>query len=135
MAGQSQDSGQHWRWATASCIGTGYVRKSERKQDAAKCFSPKPHNELLCAIVCDGAGSAPFGGQGASLVCRTFSTELVRHFETSTTLPSDEVIWSWVDQARDKMANAAQLRETRRQSFASTLLLLVSSQEGFLTAH
>ena len=86
-------------------------------------------------MVCDGAGSAQYGGQGARLVCRTFEIELRRYFAATTTQPTDEELWNWVDAARDRMAVAAEKRSIARQAFASTLVLLVVSGNETLVVH
>lgn len=89
----------------------------------------------MCAIVCDGAGSAEFGGQGASVVCRTLTQGLRLHFATSDLLPSDDDIWSWIDLARDRLGVAANRREKALRAFATTLVLLIVSDNTALTAH
>lgn len=89
----------------------------------------------LCAIVCDGAGSAQFGGEGASVLVRTLSQSLHAHFRVSRALPEDDNVWSWIDSARDRLAVAAERRETNRRAFASTLLMLVAAGDKVLTAH
>ena len=89
----------------------------------------------MCAIVCDGAGSAEFGGQGASVVCRTLTQGLRLHFATSDLLPSDDDIWSWIDLARDQLGFAAGKREKPLRAFATTLVLLIVSDDTALIAH
>ena len=91
--------------------------------------------EAMCAIVCDGAGSAEQGGEGASVICRTLSCSLREHFRRSSDLPSDEDIWSWVDQARDRLNFAAKSREKTSRAFASTLVMLVATGKEILAAH
>ncbi len=135
MAGPSQDKQARWRWAAASQIGTSNSRLGTRKQDAAKCFLSGRQSSALCAIVCDGAGSAAFGGEGASLICRVLSIGLRNHFRACDDLPRDEDIWNWIDVARDRLALAAEHRATRRQAFASTLVLLAAAEGGVLTVH
>jgi hypothetical protein len=135
MAGPSQDKRARWRWAAASQIGTSHSRLGTRKQDAAKCFLTGRHSSALCAMVCDGAGSAAFGGQGASLICRVLSIELRAHFRTCDELPADEDIWNWIDLARDRLALAAEHRAARRQAFASTLVLLAATDGSVLIVH
>jgi len=122
-----------WRWAAASKIGTSHVKQGTRKQDAYACFEPAP--ATLCAIVCDGAGSAQFGGQGASVICRSLITGLREHFRQGRELPSDELIWSLIDQARDMLSAAAEKRYLSRRAFASTLLLAIASKAEALTVH
>jgi hypothetical protein len=125
----------HWRWAAASQIGTSHLRLGTALQDAARCFVVGPNGTTICAMVCDGAGSAQYGGHGARLVCRTFEIELRRYFAATTTQPTDEELWNWVDAARDRMALAAEKRSIARQAFASTLVLLVVSGDETLVVH
>lgn len=97
------------------------------------CFSMA--NGALCAVVCDGAGSAEFGGEGASIVARTISQALRQHFHATSLLPGDEDIWTWLDAARDRVSLAAERRDKTRRSFASTLVMLASIGDRVVTAH
>ena len=124
-----------WRWAAASEIGTSHLRLGTRKQDAMACFSAGEGREALYAIVCDGAGSAEHGGQGASVICRTLSESLKRHFFAQLALPDDEAIWSWIDLARGRLAVAAGNREKPRRAFASTLVMLAAVGDNLITVH
>ena len=135
MVGQSLAEEVRWRWATASQIGTSHVKLGTRKQDAFACFIAGGATRPICAIVCDGAGSAELGGEGASLVCRTLSVALRSHFRTSLELPSDETVWGWLDLARDTLAIAAERQSAQRRAFASTLVLLVAGADELLIAH
>lgn len=90
---------------------------------------------VFCAIVCDGAGSARFGGEGASIVCRTFSVALRNHFRTTSAFPTEDKIWEWLDHARDHLSVAAEKRDADRRAFASTLVLLVAQKGKQLTVH
>lgn len=89
----------------------------------------------MCAIVCDGAGSAELGGEGASVVCRTLSSNLRSHFRCNADWPSDADIWAWLDEARDRLNVAAERRSKTLRAFASTLVMLVSSRSRVLAAH
>jgi serine/threonine protein phosphatase PrpC len=135
MAGPLQDSAKRWRWASASRTGTSHINKGTRKQDALRCFIPRAFTANICAIVCDGAGSAPFGGEGASLICRVLSTAVSEHFSQSSSLPTEEVVLSWIDHARDRLATAAERRSVRRQTFASTLVMVLLAPDGALVIH
>jgi hypothetical protein len=121
------------RWAAASERGTSHFRLGTRKQDAMACF--RAGGGVSCAIVCDGAGSADFGGEGASVVCRTMTERLRSHFRDNVGLPGDDEIRSWVDIARDRIGLAADKRGETRRAFASTLVMLVATNNGVLTAH
>lgn len=126
-----------WCYALASVTGSSHIRAGTRLQDAKRGFvvaAPQGDRRFV-AIVSDGAGSAEFGGQGASIVCRTITVQ-ARHFlRTHATLPDDEVIWSWLDIARDRIYLAASRRDTTPREFAATMVLLVASASEIVTAH
>lgn len=90
---------------------------------------------VLCAIVCDGAGSAEHGGEGASVICHTMTNALRRHFAGTAALPADDDIWSWVDTARDRLSIAADRRGKAKRAFASTLVMVAATPESVLTVH
>lgn len=94
-----------------------------RKQDAYKVMHISPH--VFCAVVSDGAGSASYGGQGASLLCRSLIGDFRAWFERCHGLPDDEVIQCWIDQVRDRLSEAATRRGVARRQFAATLVMLV----------
>lgn len=135
MVGLSLVDEMRWRWVAASQIGTSHIKLGTRKQDAFACFVADGTAHPICAIVCDGAGSAEFGGEGASLVCRIISVALRSHFRTSTALPSDEIVWGWLDLARDTLALVAERQSAQRRAFASTLVLLIADDNQLLIAH
>jgi hypothetical protein len=135
MAGPLPVDMNRWRWAAASRIGTSHQRLRTRKQDAFNCFLAPTDSAIICAVVTDGAGSAELGGQGASVVCRTLSESLKGHFRTTVELPGASNIWAWINDARDRLACAAESRSMRRQNFASTLVMLVASHSRSVVAH
>ena len=132
MGGQLQAKGP-WRWATASRIGSSHVRQGSRKQDAFRvvCLN----GNALCIAVSDGAGSASYGGQGASLTCHALS----RHFQAWSalhqSLPSDDTVLAWIDHLRDRLALAASRRAIERRQFAATLVLLAVHHDQALILH
>lgn len=135
MAGQLPVNGTRWRWAAASEIGTSHLKVGSRKQDAFRCFRTEGAGQALCAIVCDGAGSAKFGGEGASLVCRSLSLALRAHFRVHTTCPTNDEIWDSLDSIRDQLAAVAAARSSERRAFASTLVMLVVTEHEVLIVH
>src|ERR1051325_2519524 len=125
-----------WRWASASCRGVSHERTGIRLQDAATSFVLRSAaRDYFVGIVSDGAGSAPFGGEGASLVCRSISVAIRRHFEASTSLPAQENIEEWIDSTRDLIAAVATRRQLTWRDFAATLVCLVSDGERTVIAH
>lgn len=127
-----------WTFGAASVRGISHIKNGTRLQDAKRCFEVIGPNgaATFCAVVSDGAGSASHGGQGASLVCRTMAEALRSHFSSETMeMPSEDDIWDWVDQARDRITHAASLRSLSPRDFASTMVLAVSDGRDTLTAH
>jgi hypothetical protein len=50
-----------------------------------------------------------------------------RHFRTTSQLPSDEDVFSWIDEIRDKISYAASIRGKRPRDFAATLIAVLSN--------
>lgn len=125
-----------WSWAVAACRGTSHERSGVRLQDAHSCFVPaRGRGDVFVAIVSDGAGSADFGGQGASVVCRTMASAARRHFVTNSTMPSPSEIESWVDASRDRIIAVAQRRTRVLRDFAATLVCAISDGQETIIAH
>lgn len=90
---------------------------------------------VFCSVVSDGAGSAKFGGEGASLVCRTFATGTQHYLQAADDLPDEETIWSWIDDARDRISNAARKRDLTPRDFAATLVFMLATPEEIVLCH
>lgn len=130
MGGPLQGRKKRWRWAVGSQIGTSHLKHGTRKQDA---FAAKAlPNDAYFFAVSDGAGSAAYGGQGASLTCRLFSTRLREWFATSAELPANEQVLTWLDEIRDLLASLAETRSGTRRDFASTLVALIHTPKAAL---
>lgn len=127
-----------WIWACASQIGTSHLRTGQRLQDAYSCFTiGKSAKEVFVGIVSDGAGSARYGGEGAALVCRSIGIAVRRHFyeQEGEGLPSEADIAHWVDSARDRIYQAASIRDVEAKDFAATMVCAISIGERSLFAH
>lgn len=76
MTGGNPHDGSHKGWvsAAARCRGTAHATRGEPCQDALRVKALGPDGAHLIAVVADGAGSAPRGGAGAAMACRTLST-------------------------------------------------------------
>lgn len=90
---------------------------------------------MLAAVVSDGAGSASFSRHGAALVCRSIVSGARSHFAISDDAPGDDVIWSWIDDARDRIAWAASKRGTPARQFAATLVCVLASETETTILH
>lgn len=126
-----------WTWACASQIGTSHRRTGQRLQDAYSCFSvtTSAGRNVFVGIVSDGAGSAEYGGQGASLVCRIVGLAARKHLAEQGSMPSPTAIEYWVDEARDCIYEAASARGLDAREFAATLVCVVSDGQQSVFAH
>jgi hypothetical protein len=124
-----------WTWAAATCRGTSHVRDGSDCQDASRCISVGPDSNVLIAVVCDGAGSASYGGQGAAITCRTVSESARIHFSNSKDLPRDDDVWNWVDEARERINRAAASRSLERREFSCTLVTVFATDAAAMILH
>jgi hypothetical protein len=124
-----------WTWAAASQRGTSHEKTDTRIQDAYACFSPSSAAAAFVGIVSDGAGSATFGGQGASLVCRSLSVRARKHFSTFRSLPTNEVVERWFDETRDLIYAVSLRRGIDSRDFAATAICVLSLEAETVIAH
>lgn len=124
-----------WAWAAAACKGTSHEKTGVRLQDAFVCSTIDSElGEFFYGIISDGAGSANYGGQGASIVCNTLSREIKNH-SLLNGLPSNSVIENWVDKARDRIFLASAIRGLKPRDFAATLICVISNGVESLVIH
>lgn len=58
-----------------------------------------------------------------------------KHFAISAEMPSDDQCWSWLDEARDRIAQAASGRATSPRQFAATLVAVIASDVETMVLH
>jgi Protein phosphatase 2C len=124
-----------WTWAAACRRGPSHEKADVRLQDAFKCFIGSAQCQPLVIIVSDGAGSAPLGGEAASLICRRLTVFTRRHFESTDALPSDELLQTWLDAIRNVIGEVAVRRNLAVRDFAATLILFISSGSESVVLH
>lgn len=124
------------RWAIASETGTSHLKVGQKKQDWARCTHIEaPIGTVSFSIISDGAGSASFGGEGASLICYSITQKIREYFQTSLSMPNDDEIWSWIDYTRDLISQCAQKRNIPRREFSATLVGLLVINMHVVTFH
>lgn len=124
-----------WAWAIATCRGTSHIRDGSECQDTSRCIAVGPDKQVLVAVVSDGAGSAAHSKRGSALTCRTISERARQHFAKSDTAPTDEEVWSWIDQARDRIGLAATSIGATLRDFAATLVCVIAMKDETLVLH
>lgn len=121
-----------WVWASAACKGTSHEKSGVRLQDALCCSSISLSDKsFFIGVVSDGAGSASFGGEGASIVCRTIITSAREYLRERNSLPSNTTVEFWIDKVRDRISFAAEKRNLTSRDFAATLICVLT--DGFDT--
>jgi hypothetical protein len=124
-----------WAWAIATCRGTSHIRDNTECQDTSRCIAVGSEKQILVAVVSDGAGTATHGKQGSVLVCRTVSECARQHFATMETPPTDDDVWFWIDQTRDRISLAAKTLAAAQREFAATLVAVIGMVSETLLIH
>jgi serine/threonine protein phosphatase PrpC len=122
-----------WKWASASVIGTSHIQNGDRLQDAYAVW--ELDNGCIFAVVSDGAGSAKFGAFGAWLICRFLSVRFREWIHEKPELPTDEDLWCWIDELRNRISSIAARRGTVPRQFAATLATIVVTPNEVVTLH
>lgn len=105
-----------------------------KRQDAMRVVLAADKRTLI-AIACDGAGSASMGGEGAAIAARVFSNCAKAALGPKGTHPADDVIWEWIDLARDRIAAVAARRDLTLRDFATTVVMAISDGLSTLALH
>lgn len=126
---------KRWTWAAASCRGTSHIRTGSRRQDAYSCSVGTDNRSAFIGVVCDGAGSASHGGEGASLACRIMQKKARQHFQKTTDFPIDAQIDEWIESVRSSISTAALNRTLGIRDFAATLIFVISTGKETLVVH
>ncbi len=124
------DTSPRYRVVAASVQGTSH-RKSALPCQDAYAYAELPTGELL-ALLADGAGSATYGGEGATLAVATALTTL--QDALAKYRPTSRQAWRVVLQSSFAAAQRAlQVEATKRaiavRHLASTLLVLILTEE------
>ncbi len=113
-----------WRVVAATVIGAMHERKCELGQDA---YAVGVENGLLVAALCDGAGSAVRGLEGARIGSRLVVEELLGHWDTQDAL-TEEVVQKRVLAAIEK-ARRVVMRLGNLAEYAATLVGVIATME------
>lgn len=117
---------RNWTWIGASCRGQSHLNSGVRLQDSSSSNVTGHDAQVFLSVVSDGAGTAKFGGQGASLICRIIAQSANRHFSSGSNLPRDDEILEWVEKARQAIQLASAKRDLTPRDFAATMIFAAS---------
>jgi hypothetical protein len=122
-----------WRVFAASAIGSGHIESGLPCQDA---FARQVVGDVLCAVVCDGAGSATASEQGsrklASCVVRELAHRAVDRADFPPTIADslrDELV-AIVSAVRSELQASAESAGLSLTDYAATLVGVVATGNG-----
>lgn len=116
---------RQWSWIGACSTGSSHIRAGTACQDNATCIELSVGSEnVLLAIVSDGAGSATFSSIGSRLVVEYFARSAVSHLRSREPPPeiTVELVRRWIDDVRDRIFRAAEIKSTTPREMAATLV-------------
>jgi len=125
-----------WRVFSASATGKRNLDQGAPGQDASHCVV---RDDVLVAIVCDGAGSVPEGRTGADFMSRTLADQLSSTLHAERSLPDalarssaglEATIRSAIESVRGRLAELAASRSLTLHDFSCTLVGCVASASG-----
>ncbi|MGA2190941.1 MAG: PP2C family serine/threonine-protein phosphatase [Steroidobacteraceae bacterium] len=116
-----------WRVFSASTTGQRNLDHGEAGQDACHCLVT---NDVLVAVVCDGAGSVREGRAGSQFMARALAEELSSAVPAATGTHLESIIHGAIEAARTGLANLAASRELEFHDFSCTLVGCVAAPAG-----
>jgi Protein phosphatase 2C len=131
-------TGHCWAWAAARSTGTSHLRFGKQCDDYGACLEiAGPPCNVLIAVAADGAGSASHSSSGSRIVTRSFVESTVRHLRDGRSLGdiTQDLVSVWLDDARDRIAAAAERIGAVPRDFASTLVGTVIGQDSAVVVH
>lgn len=113
-------SSQCWKVASASVTGPSHVSRGVGCDDAAAAATV---SEWLVAVVCDGAGSAQFGAEGAALASAAIVNKLREHLlEGVQQSPLRVLIDRSLYYAREQILELSESRNISPKAAATTVV-------------
>ena len=116
-----------WTVFSASTIGKRNLEQGVAGQDASHCVVT---DDVLVAIVCDGAGSVLEGRTGSEFIARTLADQLSSTVQAELGACLEATIQSAVESVRTRLADLAASRQLALHDFSCTLLGCVATPGG-----
>ena len=125
-----------WRVFSASATGKRNLDQGAPGQDASHCVV---RDDMLVAVVCDGAGSVPEGRTGADFIARALADQLSSTLRADPSLLDlqgdssarlEAAIRSAIESVRGRLAELAASRALTLHDFSCTLVGCVASPGG-----
>jgi hypothetical protein len=120
---------QSWRVAAASAVGTSHLKTETPCQDSFLCLiaNPAGNDEVLIAVVADGAGSAARSDAGSHLACIAFSDVVQLYFTLGGQVEgiARGTVEQWIALVREQLTGLAEKDGAPVSAYACTLLAAV----------
>lgn len=123
-------SSNDWSWVAASKVGTSHLRVNRGCDDSGACIFVKGSNESALLAVCsDGAGSAQRSAIGSRIVAKAFCRNARQFLSCGGRVAdlTEEVVSTWLDDIRDRIASVANQEGLTPRDYAATLVGCVAS--------
>lgn len=118
-----------WKYTYASVLGSSHKKSHSPCQDSSKCQVIQDSNgeDILVAVISDGAGSAKFSDLGSSMACSFFVKEVTDYLAEAKRVKDLEVSFfeNWIDQYQYLISSHARDFEVTLREFACTLVAAV----------
>ncbi len=115
-----------WRYASASVIGSSHLNQDTECQDRLLCRTIETNeDEILIAVIADGAGSTSEGQRGAEVACETFVEQICGFLNSGNaavkSLNADFGKF-WISHFQKQISQIARESNKDVREFASTLV-------------
>jgi len=123
-----------WKYAYTSAVGTSHVKLGTECQDTSLCnlLQLRDGNELLVAVVADGAGSATKAGLGSTIAATALIETITDLFAGGSQIEdiSREFVLKLVSAFRNVLTSVAEEERADVKQFATTLLAAIVGPES-----
>ena len=122
-----------WRFVNASVTGSSHIRLGIPCQDAMACqlLQDADGEDVLLAVVADGAGSASMAKEGATLACSLLIDEVTSLLAQGASVDgvTESFVQTWLERFQDVVEQRAEENHVRSRDFACTFLSAIVGVE------
>jgi len=133
--GNDRLSGEsRWRYAFRSVAGTAHIRSRTICQDNSLCYTltDSGGNEVLIAVVSDGAGTAVCSAKGSEIACDYFFAQFYGYFSSGYTIAEidREYVSKWITRYQERILREARTADRTVKDYACTLLAVIAGSDA-----
>jgi hypothetical protein len=118
-----------WKYSYASVLGSSHKNLHSPCQDSSRCqvLQDAYGEEVLVAVVSDGAGSAEFSDLGSSIACSLFVKEVSKYLAEERRVKDLQRSFfeNWIDQYQNVISSHAKDFQVTVRGFACTFIAAV----------